>query len=398
MATTTGVDQTGTATDTERVEDVRAADEHALIMCGAEVFLPSGQRMKWPAPDSVQRLAGMIEWAWSQRPPEAPHKLLQPRGGCPQLWIVGEAALDRLGWLVDLPAGWEHLSDGERRDALAESVTALLTASLAPLLEAGWVLRGRDATPGAWIRLKKGSGLLDIVLEPYAWTAERIDKAGVLGIDDGDGDIGTGLGEDDASASAELGRRLAACVQHLDVLPSLSPARTGAAIADRIWNSRRKRGKGLVIDTPGPLPALEDGPAPHEDLEPPVVWTRHPEDLDVAGEVAPMVELVELDQRRAYLASTAIDLGYGTPKHVAGQAAAEAIGRGWAQSSPRTPFGIARVWLPAGEEIAAPDWLPLPHPMMAPDRRVLAWVTTRSVRGLCDPVASGGAGVELDDL
>ncbi|WP_461666642.1 hypothetical protein [Gordonia sputi] len=410
MTQTVGVDQSGAVASGARQTDPYAADEHALIISGDQMHLPSG-RMRRAAPTSPAQLRDLIGWAWSQRPPTVPHRLLQPRGGCPQVWIVGTDALEALGWLIDLPDGWDAMSPAERNRALAAAVERHLEAgALDAFLDDGWELRGKDPHPGPWIRLKRGSSMVDIILVVYAWAAEKSDRAGVLGIDphaddpddavtDVDDELpDTSLSDDDALAGAELGRRLAACVQHLDVLPAQSSGRTGAAIADRIWNARRKSGKGVVIDTAGPIPDLEDGPGEHEDLEPPVSWTRHPDALDVDAEFTGATTLVELDQRRAYLGSTGIEFGYGTPTLISGDHAANVIADGWSQQRPKTPFALCRVWLPAGDEISVPDWLPLPHPLMRADRRRQAWVTTRSVHGLCAPVSSGGAGLDLDDL
>jgi hypothetical protein len=404
MAVTAGVDHAGTPVSSDRHDNPYAADEHALIIAGERMMLPSG-RMARPAPTSVAELRDFIAWAWGQRPPAAPHKLLQPRGGTPQVYILGTAALERFGWLVDIPERWEQMSLTERREALTITVqNHLESGALDDFLTTGWSLRGRDPHPGSWIRLSHGSSMVDIILEPYAWSASKVDKAGILGIpvdpSDPDSDrVDTSLPDDDDQAAAELGRRLASCVQHLDVLPAQSSGRTGAAIADRIWNGRRRRGKGVVIDSAGPIPDLEGGPAAHEDLEPPISWTRHPTTIDINADFpSDITHLVSLDQRRAYLGSSGIDLGYGTPRHMSGDEAADAIARGWAANRPHTVSALCRVWLPAGDELATPDWLPLPHPLMKPDRRVQAWVTSRSVRGLCDPVISGGAGLELDDL
>ncbi|MDF3313912.1 helix-turn-helix domain-containing protein, partial [Rhodococcus sp. T2V] len=83
---------------------------------------------------------------------------------------------------------------------------------------------------------------------------------------------GTYLPDEDLPAARELGRRLGWCAKHLGVLPGPTPARTGAAIVDKIKRERTRSGKGLVVATAGPVPPL-DG-APRGDLEPAVGFAR----------------------------------------------------------------------------------------------------------------------------
>src|SRR3546814_2273343 len=68
---------------------------------------------------------------------------------------------------------------------------------------------------------------------------------------------------------------LAWCAQHLGVLPGPTPARTGAAIVDKIKRDRTRSGKGIVVTVGGPVPPL-DG-EPRGDLEPALGWTRIPD-------------------------------------------------------------------------------------------------------------------------
>ncbi|MFI5782609.1 hypothetical protein [Nocardia sp. NPDC051570] len=429
MPATTGASKSGEPAESHgRAVNPFAADEHALIIAAGRVFLPSGRELPLKEPvDSVERLAEVLHQALD---PSRKRKMLRPKGVTPQVWIVGIDACERLGWLPPEPDGWADLPDLQRRVALAESLTALLSKTLWPFTDHGWELR---ADPGPRILLTRGRAMVDLVLEPFAWIAQGSDKGNILGdldqadadpdgedadtndsVDDGTAETAgaetdptsTALPDDDIAAAAELGRRLAAAVQHLGVLPSESAGRTGASIADIIWKDRQKAGRGLVISEPGGLPEdMEYPPGPEDDLEPPLEYTRRPtlisaEDLtaDEAG-VVPITHLVEMDQTASYLGSCSINLGYGAPVHMSGDAAVAAVRKAW--NAPKTvplPFGLYRANLPAGQELSTPEWMPLPHPHMRADRRVSTWVTSVSVEWLCKPVADGGAGLGLDDL
>ena len=356
------------------------ADGHALIVTAAGTYTPSGRELTGPV-DSVEKLDKLIRWA-----------ALTPLGAPAQIWVVGQAACELLGWVID-PGSEDDVDDMEAlRTRAAQELTAVLQAALTPLLNAGWELRG---DPGHVVHLSRSIGnftsMVDVVIEPYVWTYwnkdfgwhNRVGDMGILGSPA----AGTYLPDDDLPAARELGRRLSWCAQHLGVLPGPTPARTGAAIVDKIKRERTRSGKGIVVTTPGSVPPL-DG-APRGDLEPAVGWTRVPQadDLDNAH------RLVSIDQRAAYLASAGmLEFGYGQPQHLTGQAAAAAVGEKGA------PFGLWRITLPPGQTLSLPERLPPPHPHMLADQPVQTWVTSVSLDGLCAPVADGGIGAELDDL
>ncbi len=151
------------------------------------------------------------------------------------------------------------------------------------------------------------------------------------------------------------------------MLPGPTPARTGAAIVDKIKRDRTRSGKGIVVTVGGPVPPL-DG-EPRGDLEPAVGWTRIP-DLE---ELSDAKQLVSIDQRAAYLASAGmLEFGYGKPRHLRGENALDA-----ARQS-KTPVRLWRVTLPPGDMLALPPALPLPHPHMLADQPVQTWITTVS--------------------
>ncbi|QHE74385.1 putative telomere-binding protein (plasmid) [Rhodococcus sp. WAY2] len=357
------------------------ADEHALIVTADGTYTPSGRELTGPV-DSVEKLDKLIRWA-----------SLTPLGAPAQIWVVGQAACELLGWIID-PGSEDDVDDMEAlRNRAAQELTAVLHATLTPMLNAGWELRG---DPGHVVHLSRSIGnftsMVDVVIEPYVWTYwnkdfgwhNRVGDMGILGSPT----AGTYLPDDDLPAARELGRRLAWCAQHLGVLPGPTPARTGAALVDKIKRERTRSGKGIVVTTPGSVPPLDGGP--RGDLEPAVGWTRVPDAQDVDG----VSRLVSIDQRAAYLASAGmLEFGYGQPTHLTGGAAAAA-----AVGEKGAPFGLWRITLPPGQALSLPEKLPLPHPHMLADQPVQTWVTTVSLDGLCSPVADGGIGADLDDL
>ncbi|WP_213578495.1 hypothetical protein [Rhodococcus sp. USK13] len=357
------------------------ADGHALIVTATGTYTPSGQKLAGPV-NSIEKLDKLIRWA-----------SLTPLGTPAQIWVVGIDACELLGWVID-PGSEDDVDDMEAlRTRAAAELTDILHATLTPLLSTGWELRG---DPGHVIHLSRAIGkftsMVDVVIEPYVWTywnkdfgwGNRVGDMGVLGSPT----AGTYLPDDDLPAARELGRRLAWCAKHLGVLPGPTPARTGAAVIDKIKRERTRSGKGIVVTTAGPVPPL-DG-APRGDLEPAVGWTRVPEAADLAG----AHRVVSIDQRAAYLASAGmLEFGYGKPKHLTGDAAATA-----AVGEKGTPFGLWRITLPAAQTLALPEKLPLPHPYMLDDQPVQTWVTTVTLDALRDPIADGGIGADLDDL
>ncbi len=356
-----------------------SADGHAVIVTAAGTYTPSGHTLTGPV-DSIEKLDKLIRWA-----------TLTPLGAPAQIWIVGIEACEMLGWIID-PGSEDDVDDMEiLRTRAAEELTAILHATLTPMLTAGWELRGE---PGHVVHLSRTTGnftsMVDIFIEPYVWTywnkdfgwGNRVGDMGILGSPT----AGTYLPDDDLPAAQELGRRLAWCAQHLGVLPGPTPARTGAAIVDKIKRDRTRSGKGIVVTVGGPVPPL-DG-EPRGDLEPAVGWTRIPG----SEELSDATQLVSIDQRAAYLASAGmLELGYGKPRHLRGENALDA-----ARQS-KTPFGLWHVTLPPGDILALPPTLPLPHPHMLADQPVQTWITTVSLDALQTSIADGGIGAELAD-
>ena len=356
------------------------ADGHAIIVTAAATYTPSGVRLTGPV-DSIEKLDKLLHWA-----------ALTPHGLTAQVWFVGIDSCSQLGWSID-PGSEDDVDDLEQlRQRAATELTQTITASLPPLIAAGWELRG---DPGYVIHLirkvGKATQMVDLILEPYVWTywnkdfgwGNRIGDMGILG----NPAAGTYLPDDDLPAARELGRRLAWSVKHLDTLPGPTPARTGAAVLDKIRRERLRTGKGIVVTAGGPIPPI-DG-APRGDFEPAAGWSRIPDADDLEGATA----LVTIDQRAAYLASAGmLSFGYGRVRNLLGVDAAAAA------TSDKPPFGIWRVTLPAAGQYALPEKLPLPHPAMLDDQPVQTWITTISLDGLCAPIADGGMGLDVDDL
>lgn len=358
------------------------ADGHAIIVTAAGSYTPSGEKLTGPV-DSVEKLDKLIRWA-----------TLTPLGAPAQVWVVGIDACEMFGWIID-PGDEDDVDDMEvLRTRAAEELTAVLQATLTPMLTAGWELRG---DPGHVVHLSRTTGtftsMVDIFIEPYVWTYwnkdfgwnNRVGDMGILGSPT----AGTYLPDDDLPAACELGRRLSWCARYLGVLPGPTPARTGAAVLDKIKRERTRSGKGIAVTTGGPIPPLNG--EPRGDLEPEVGWTRVCDSEDLTG----ATQLVSIDQRAAYLASAGmLEFGYGKPRHLTGESAVSAAASG----AKGAPFGLWRITLPAGNMLSLPAKLPLPHPHMLADQPVQTWVTSVSLDALQASVADGGIGAELDDL
>ncbi|MEE2061576.1 hypothetical protein [Rhodococcus artemisiae] len=356
------------------------ADGHALIVTADATYTPSGTRLTGPV-DSIEKLDKLLHWA-----------ALTPHGLTAQVWFVGIDSCARLGWTID-PGSEDDTDDLEQlRQHAASELTEAITTTLPTLISAGWELRGN---PGFVVHLTRKVGkatqMVDLILEPYVWTywnkdfgwGNRVGDMGILG----NPTAGTYLPDDDLPAARELGRRLAWSVAHLGTLPGPTPARTGAAILDKIRRERLRTSKGIVVTTAGPMPPI-DG-APRGDFEPAAGWSRVPDTDDLDDATA----LVTIDQRAAYLASAGmLSFGYGRVRNLVGADAASAA------FADKPAFGIWRVTLPAAAQYALPEKLPLPHPAMLDDQPVRTWVTTVSLEGLCAPIADGGMGVDVDDL
>lgn len=380
-----------------------AADAHAAIITEDGCFAPSGRPRRTGRPvESVDILAQLLTWL-NLKPAGK-----EGNGGIAQVYIVGEDALDILGWKID-PGHEDDFEDMESlRDQAATTLATAIRLTLGPLNDHGWFLRknsdGQEKQPGHYINLIRRTDntlmLVDVILEPYSWTYPYRDigwrgRIGGLGIF-GNPRHDTYLPDDTAAGRAELGRRLDWCVTHLDVLPGPTPARTGAAIQDRIVKTRTRTGRGVVVTEAGRIPPLNNVPH-NSDIESPIVWSRvgiDPAELENA------VALVTIDQRAAYLASAGmLSLGYGEPQHLAnGDAIIDTI-----RSKKAAPFGLYRVEPPALNSLHLPDKLPPLLPVMDPtrtdpNRPVDTWVTGISIDHLQAPVSDGGAGLDLDDL
>lgn len=364
----------------ERLPTTGDADGHAIIVTAAGTYTPSGDCLTGPV-ESVENLEKLISWAG-----------LTPRGVTAQVWFIGTTSCAQLGWTID-PGSEDDVDDLEQlRQRAAEELKNAITATLPPLIAAGWELRG---DPGYVVHLKKQVGkatqMIDILLEPYVWTywnkdfgwGNRVGDMGILGSPS----AGTYLPDDDLAAARELGRRLAWSVRHLDTLPGPTPARTAAAVLDKIYRDRTRTGKGIAVTTGGPVPPIAG--APRGDLEPAAGWSRVLDSDDLEN----IDSLVTIDQRAAYLASAGmLSFGYGKARHLSADDARAAAGES------KVPFGIWRVTLPAGKQYALPAKLPLPHPAMLDDQPVQTWITTVSLEGLRSPVVDGGMGLDIDDL
>lgn len=185
-----------------------SADGHAVIVTAAGTYTPSGHTLTGPV-DSIEKLDKLIRWA-----------TLTPLGAPAQIWIVGMEACDMLGWIID-PGSEDDVDDMEiLRIRAAEELTAILHATLTPMLTAGWELRGE---PGHVVHLSRTTGnftsMVDIFIEPYVWTywnkdfgwGNRVGDMGILGSPA----AGTYLPDDDLPAARELGRRLALSLIHI---------------------------------------------------------------------------------------------------------------------------------------------------------------------------------------
>ncbi|MCK0441187.1 hypothetical protein MUG78_17450 [Gordonia alkaliphila] len=377
------------------------ADNHALLVTDFGLWTPSGRRLYDKPIESVDQLLRALLWRRHDlRAAKVP----------PQAWILA-GACEQLGW------GPDAVDPGEEDDPIEEVIgrlDAVTDELFAPLLaedddDDGWHLF-RPAGESGWrihlLHTANGGRdrfLIDLFLEGWASLTSR-DRFNILGSKA----HGTVFDFDnDRDGARELGRRLVWHLDNLKVLPGNTPARTGAAMADRIWDTRKKNAKTTKARSgtkaPGafpvkatPLPPVDDDFV--EDIEPVGTWSRAVgTDEFVVGPRAggeEVIRLVTIDQRASYLASAGmVSLGLGELQHLAGDDAAAQL-----SESATLPFGLWRVTLPAAASLGLPPLLPLPHPRMAIDRDTQMWVTTESVKSLTAPIASGGAGLDWLDL
>lgn len=360
---------------------MQTAEQVAVIVTAQGSATLRGQQVTGPV-NSIDRMAQLIEYCWSRgyllpQPSTDPERETLP----PQVWFVGVAACRPLGWIVETSPELDAVREVVQRAALVTpQLTTRVAESIAPLIATGWQMRGS----GHRFELSRGPITVEVVLEPYAWTGTASDDLGVLGIDDTD----TALPDDDQEAARELGRRILAWTQHLGIAPMTSGAAAGAAVLDRIRHRRIETGRGLVVSDPGRLP---DVVVPEYRVQP--AWTAAPSAIERAFDHAQ--ELVIVERLCPKLAAAGmLALGHGRPLGLRRDAATAAAG-----DAKHRPFGLWEAVLPAAETLDdLVSTLPLPDPRMQWHTTASAWLTTSELKGLCQPVRDGGAGVAIEDL
>ena len=322
---------------------------HVLILTSAGSFTVVGRQLTGPV-DSADKLGKLIVWAFQK------HEGLQPIPGSggkldpARVWVTGGA--------VHLLAGVHEDDAGNPADRLGRG--------LATLVDAGWELNG--AGRGVVLAHGRGAGrvVVEVVAEQLPWLAG------------GNATI--------AEDAAELGRRLGRWHAELGVLPGASGAISGALVADCIKASREETGRGAVVSGAGSLPGWV---TPELRVQP--AWSTTTDHAE--RELRHCDELLRLTQLSPALASAGmLTLGHGQTRAPDGPAAVSAA------NAPKRPFGLWLIDLPAASELGLPTALPLPHPQMAPDHRVQAWVTTEDLDGLAKDIRDGGAGLNAGDL
>jgi len=333
------------------VNDTADIGRHVLIVTATGSFTVAGRRMSEPV-DAADKLGKLIQWSRGKGglqsiPVSNPDSEPAPA----RVWVVGGA--------VRLLARPSDDQTGDPADYLGRA--------LAPLVDGGWELRGG---PGASVVLAHGRGAQRVVVEVLAeqqpWLA----------------------GGDEAIAddAGELGRRLSRWYGALGVLPGPTGAVSGAVLADTMMAARTGRGRGAVVSGPGLVPSWV---IPEVRIQP--AWCATADQVE--REFQHCDELTCLTQDSPALASAGmLTFGYGTSEPLDASAAAVAA------SAPKRPFGMWLVDLPAADDLELPQGLPLPHPHMAADHRVQAWITTEDLDGLAKPIRDGGAGMTVEQL
>lgn len=333
------------------MNDTADIGRHVLIVTATGSFTVAGRRMSEPV-DAADKLGKLIQWSRGKGglqsiPVSNPDSEPAPA----RVWVVGGA--------VRLLARPSDDQTGDPADYLGRA--------LAPLVDGGWELRGG---PGASVVLAHGRGAQRVVVEVLAeqqpWLA----------------------GGDEAIAddAGELGRRLSRWYGALGVLPGPTGAVSGAVLADTMMAARTGRGRGAVVSGPGLVPSWV---IPEVRIQP--AWCATADQVE--REFQHCDELTCLTQDSPALASAGmLTFGYGTSEPLDASAAAVAA------SAPKRPFGMWLVDLPAADDLELPQGLPLPHPHMAADHRVQAWITTEDLDGLAKPIRDGGAGMTVEQL
>ncbi len=322
---------------------------HVLIVTAAGSFTVAGRQLSGPV-DSAGKLDKLMVWA--------AHK----HGGLKPIPGVGDEPEPARVWVT---GGAVQVLTGEPGGAGAGGS---LGRALAVLVDEGWEIRGGRGPES--VVLAQGSGsrrvVVEVLAEQLPWLAG------------GEAEV--------AEDAVELGRRLRRWYAAVGVLPGSSGAFSGAVVADHVLMARRAGGRGAVVTTPGALPGWI---APEIRIQP--AWAM-PVEL-AERELRYCDELICLTQLCPALASAGmLTLGHGQPQALDGGGAVAAA------RAPKRPFGLWLVDLPAAEGLSLPDTLPLPHPQMAVDHRVQAWVSTEDLDGLTKDIRDGGAGIQIGDL
>lgn len=321
---------------------------HILIVTEEGAFTAAAKKLSGLV-DSAAKLGKLILWAADAK-----------RGGLQPFPGAGEEPQPARVWLVG--GSLELLAGGDD-----ESGSGRLGRALAPLVDDGWELRGGN---GSAVVLAHGRDpnrvVVEVLAEQRPWLA--------------------GGDETIAADAAELGRRLSRWHEAFGVLPGTDGQSSGAVLLDRIMAGRAASGHGAVVSTAGILPPWA---TPESRTQP--AWCATAEQVE--REFERCDELILLAQESPALGSAGmLMLGYGTPELVEGPAAAVAA------AQEKRPYGCWLAELPAGDELAVPDGLPLPHPQMAQDHRVQAWLTNEDLEGLTTDVRAGGAALTVEEL
>ncbi|WP_280428675.1 hypothetical protein [Nocardia brasiliensis] len=409
-----------------RARALAPVDELAAIITVDGVWLPSTP----PADQGGKPLMGSVispDYLAQGLTYLVDQGMLRTEGTIAQVWVLGLAAVEALGWAIDPGEQARGVTmrqlQEQARERLAQAV-----ADARPDLEArGWTLRDGWETGGYRVRLqrlpkgplargkaRKPEPRVDVVLEVYAWTTgggSENDEREMLGVLGGES-AGTGLPDSDTdidAARVEMGRRLGWCVQHFGMLPGVTGSATGAALAERIWRAAEERNTGIQakIDAgratkerfsvfpigPGPLPPLNDPPA--GDVEPRITWTRLPSRAEI--EAADRIAIT--DQRASYLAGKP-NLALGDPVTLNATELDAALWFSAEENPAKWPAGLWRVQFPAPELV--PDWGMLPPFHQTwwqsgdadPDTYPILWTTTETLAGMAADPDKGGFGID----
>lgn len=320
------------------VPDEADLDRTVVIVASDGSHLPSGVGLTGPV-TTLDKLESLIVWAHDKR------GCLQ--GDTARIWVIGAAVRQLTG-----------------EETPGEDIDAAVGRALAGLVPRGWELSGG----GGRFTLSRGANsgrfTVELIAEPQPWLA---------------------AGDDVVSEDAgELGRRLQRWTAAVGVLPDRSAARSAAAVFDAIQAGKAPRRSAAI--TAAALPA---GVHLNTTIQP--TWVMDNSIVDRALEQAE--ELVLLKQKYPTLASAGmLTLGSGEPSRLDGDQAAAAA------RAEKRPFGLWLATLPAAATLNLPEFLPLPHPAMHPEKPTKAWLSGEDLTGLSAAIRDGGAGLATDDL